>query len=52
MSLVQSKNFERYKDWYIKGSITDEQLTQLNETNLLSSSEVEEIKKAKEFHLY
>lgn len=48
MSLVQSKNFERYKDWYIKGSLTDAQLDELVKTNLLSAKEVEEIKKTKQ----
>lgn len=47
MSLVPSKNFERYKEWYIKGSLTDEQLDKLHETGLLSESEVKEIKKIK-----
>lgn len=45
MSLVPSKNFERYKEWYIKGSLTDEQLDKLLETGLLSASEVKEIRK-------
>lgn len=45
MSLVQSKNFERYKEWYIKGSLTDEQLDKLLETGLLSASEAKEIRK-------
>jgi ribosomal protein S19E (S16A) len=40
---THSKNYERYKKWYNKGSITREQLEQLVEAGLLTAEEMQEI---------
>jgi len=42
-----SKNYERYKKWYEKGSITDEQLEKLVEVGLLTQEEMNIIKNSK-----
>lgn len=43
MSDNHSKNFARYKKWYKKGAITQEQLEQLVEVGLLTGEEMQEI---------